>query len=322
MKKIIVIPDDYTHASAQLIDENDYPDFQIKTLGDLSQAENADAILAQAEALILIRERTIIDDAFLRRTPNLKLISQTGKVARNIDIEACTRAGVSIVEGSGSPIAPAELTWLLIMAAKRRLIQSVKGMQQGLWQTAIGQTVHGLKLGIIGYGKIGKRVAQFAKAFALDVEILGSERAQKEAQQDGFSIAKSRAEFFQSCDIVSVHLRLVKETEALIKFSDLIQMKKDALLVNISRAELLENGALFGALEQGFLGQVALDVYENEPVYDPHHPLIQHPKVLCTPHIGYAEQETYKFYFEQTMQNLEKYFAGDDSHVINHVKRV
>lgn len=313
----IVIPDDYQLATQQLDFLQQNEKFQCLALGDLSKDSMADHQLSSAEALILIRERTVIDEAFLRRTPKLKLISQTGKLARNVDIDACTRAGVAIVEGTGSPVAPAELTWLLIMASRRKLVSSVNAMEQGHWQTEIGSAVNNQVIGILGYGKIGKRIASYAAVFGMQVQVWGSLRAQEEARTDGWRVPESREQFFATSDVLTVHQRLVAATEGNITPADLALMKKDALFVNTSRAELVAEGALLNALKQGRPGFAALDVYEEEPLYHTQHPYLLMPNVLCTPHLGYVEKASYELYFRTAFDNVVRYFEGDSSQVIN-----
>lgn len=313
----VLIPDDYQLATTSLnfLQSNDK--YSCVSVGDLSKTPHVENQLATAQALILIRERTVIDDAFLRRTPNLKLISQTGKLARNVDIDACTRAGVAIVEGIGSPVAPAELTWLLIMASRRKLISSVDAMKKGLWQTEMGSAVNNQLIGILGYGKIGKKIANYAQAFGMRVQIWGSERAQEEARAVGLHVPENREQFFSTSDIITVHQRLVAQTEGNITLSDLSKMKGDALFVNTSRAELVSDGALYEALRQGRPGYAALDVYEQEPVYDTDNPFLHMPNVLCTPHLGYVEKAGYELYFKAAFENVVRFFEGDTTHVIN-----
>lgn len=313
----VLIPDDYQLATTSLnfLQSNDK--YSCVSVGDLSKTPHIENQLATAQALILIRERTVIDDAFLRRTPNLKLISQTGRLARNVDIDACTRAGVAIVEGIGSPVAPAELTWLLIMASRRKLISSVDAMKKGLWQTEMGSAVNNQLIGILGYGKIGKKIANYAQAFGMRVQIWGSERAQEEARAVGLHVPENREQFFSTSDILTVHQRLVAQTEGNITLSDLSKMKGDALFVNTSRAELVSDGALYEALRQGRPGYAALDVYEQEPVYDTDNPFLHMPNVLCTPHLGYVEKAGYELYFKAAFENVVRFFEGDTTHVIN-----
>ncbi|PXW15834.1 D-2-hydroxyacid dehydrogenase family protein [Pantoea sp. JKS000250] len=313
----IVIPDDYQFATQKLDFLHSNNNFHCAALGDLSRDPMADAQLSLAEALILIRERTVIDEAFLRRTPHLKLISQTGKLARNVDIDACTRAGVALVEGSGSPVAPAELTWLLIMVSCRKFVSSVNAMAEGHWQTETGSAVHNQVIGILGYGKIGKRLASYAAVFGMQVQVWGSLRAQEEARADGWTVPESREQFFATSDVLTVHQRLVAATQGNITPADLALMKTDALFVNTSRAELVYDGALQNALTQGRPGFAALDVYEEEPLYNTRHPYLQMPNVLCTPHLGYVEKASYALYFRTAFDNVVRYFSGDRSHVIN-----
>jgi D-3-phosphoglycerate dehydrogenase len=313
----LVIPDDYQYASRQHAALFQHDAIHTTVLGDLQRDPHAASALAQADALLLIRERTVVDAAFLAAHPRLRLISQTGKVARNIDIDACSRAGVAVVEGSGSPIAPAELTWLLMMAARRQFVPAVNSLYAGQWQRNIGQAMHGAVLGILGFGKIGKRLAGYGHAFGMQVVVWGSERARNEAVALGYRAADNRAAFFADCDIITVHQRLVPATAANISASDLARMKPSALFVNTSRAELVADGALLTALRAGRPGYAALDVYENEPLYDPQHPLLQLPNVLCSPHLGYVEQASYALYLQGAFENIVRYLAGERSHVLN-----
>lgn len=313
----ILIPDDYQAATQTLDYLHNTPGFTTRIMGDLERSANVDEALSNADALILIRERTVVDAAFLRRTPNLKLISQTGKIAPHIDIDACTEAGVAVVEGVGSPVAPAELTWLLIMAAQRQFVPAVNAMVAGHWQVNIGRAVAGQTLGILGFGKIGKRIARYAQAFDMKVQVWGSPRAQHEAQDLGLSVPASRTEFFASSDIVTVHQRLVPKTKGNVTYADLTAMKPTALFVNTSRAELVEPEALLRALDNGTPGFAALDVFEQEPIYDPNHPLLKRPNVLCSPHLGYVEQAGYDLYVRTAFDNVVKFFAGEREHVLN-----
>jgi D-3-phosphoglycerate dehydrogenase / 2-oxoglutarate reductase len=315
----IVIPDDYQFATKNLVCLDLLNSHEVNILGNIHQDPNAQATLAEAECLVLIRERTKIDEAFLRQTPRLKLISQTGKIARHLDLDACTRAGVAVVEGTGSPIAPAELTWALIMAARRKLVAAVVDMQQGRWQTNIGQALYGQTLGVWGYGKIGRLVAGYGRAFGMQVQIRGRETSRQAAEADGYKFCATKEEFFESSDIVTLHLRLVNETDGLIGAEDLARMKPSALFVNTSRAELVARGALETALQQGRPGYAALDVFMEEPIYDTGHPLLGLPNVVCTPHLGYVEQNGYELYFRKAFENVVDFFAGNHTMVLNPV---
>ncbi|PHM39729.1 D-3-phosphoglycerate dehydrogenase [Xenorhabdus mauleonii] len=314
---LVIIPDDYQKATKQIQALYQNSDFEVVCLGDLNSDPKAEALLSKADALILIRERTLIDEKFLSKAPNLKLISQTGKVAYNIDLALCKQRGIAVVEGSGSPVAAAELTWLLIQSSIRRFTPSVEAMKKGQWQTEFGDTVAGKTLGIVGYGKIGQLVAKYAQAFDMKVQVWGSERAQNQARQEGLLVPDSREAFFQTSDAITVHQRLVKETTGNITFSDLTHMKPTAVFINTARSGLVEKGALEKALDLGTPGFAALDVFDSEPIWDTEHPLLKRDNVLCSPHIGYVTKSCYDIYFESAFKNVEKYFSGDESHVIN-----
>lgn len=272
--------------------------------------------LADFDALVLIRERTRFTRALLQRLPKLKVISQTGKVSGHIDLDAANEFGIQILEGSGDPTAPAELTWALIMAASRKLTGYSQLLQQGLWQTAatqpeyngLGRVLKGRTLGIWGYGKIGRLVASYGRAFGMQVVIWGRPASLQLAQQDGYQIANDKADFFQRSDVLSLHLRLNEATQGIVDAADLALMKTDALIVNTSRAELIAEGALLAALDTGHPGFAAIDVFEQEPVL-PNHPLLQKANVLATPHLGYVEQDSYELYLGQAFANLNRYAA-------------
>jgi D-3-phosphoglycerate dehydrogenase len=303
-----VIPDDYQYATRGFDFLNTNAHIQTHALGDLFKDPESDRVLASADVLLLIRERTVIDEAFLARTPKLKLISQTGKISRNIDLSACEKRGITVVEGFGDPIAPAEWAWLLIMAARRHFVAAVNGMAQGHWQSNIGQSMASQTLGILGFGKTGKRLLHYATAFDMKVQIWGSERAQAEAKALGIGVPASREQFFATSDIVTVHQRLVPETEGNISFQDLSAMHSNAVFCNTSRAELVEQDALVRALMGGKPGWAAIDVYDQEPIYDVHHPLLSLSNVLCSPHMGYVETHSFNLYLNTAFDNILTFY--------------
>ncbi|KGS20071.1 D-isomer specific 2-hydroxyacid dehydrogenase, NAD binding domain protein [Burkholderia pseudomallei TSV5] len=284
--------------------------------------------LAEVEALVLIRERTHITSQLLGKLPHLRMISQTGRVSTHIDLEACTERGIAVLEGTGSPTAPAELTWALIMAAQRRIPQYVANLKQGAWQQSglktsamppnfgLGQVLRGQTLGIWGYGKVGRLVAGYGKAFGMNVLIWGREHSLEAARADGFEAAESREAFFEQADVLSLHLRLHDDTRGIVKLDDLLRMKPTSLLVNTSRAELLEENALVSALARNRPGMVAIDVYESEPILQGYS-LLRMENVICTPHIGYVERESYELYFSAAFRNILAFDAGDLSSVAN-----
>ncbi|MFB4370299.1 MULTISPECIES: D-2-hydroxyacid dehydrogenase family protein [unclassified Pseudomonas] len=314
----IVIPDDYQNVIRTLDCFTTLADHRVSLYHDaVDDVQVLAKRFADADALVLTRERTRIDEALLARLQNLKLISQTGKVSNHLDVEACTRHGVAVMEGRGSPIAPAELTWALIMNARRQLFPAMQAMYAGQWQVNMGQRLAGQTLGIWGYGKIGQRLARYAQAFEMPVLVWGSEASRQAAVADGHQAALSREAFFASADVISLHLRLAAATRHLVTAADLALMKPSALLVNTSRAELIAPGALLEALNNGRPGFAALDVFEQEPLNDPDHPLLRHPGVLCTPHLGYVEREGYELYFGDAFANVRAFFAGEDCVLAN-----
>ncbi|MGI4862257.1 MAG: D-2-hydroxyacid dehydrogenase family protein [Janthinobacterium lividum] len=284
--------------------------------------------LADAEALVLIRERTRITAQLLDKLPRLKLIAQTGRVGAHIDLNACTERGVVVLEGKGSPTAPAELTWSLIMAAQRRLPQYVANLKQGAWQQSglraaamppnfgLGRVLRGQTLGIWGYGRIGSLVAGYGRAFGMNVLVWGREQSQSAARAHGYEVAASCADLFERSDVLTVHLRLAENTQGIITIADLARMKPDALFVNTSRAELVEENGLISALNRGRPGMVAVDVFETEPILQGHS-LLRMENAICTPHIGYVERESYELYFGSAFRNLLAYQQGDTASVAN-----
>ena len=280
--------------------------------------------LADFDALVLIRERTAISKQLVAKLPKLKLISQTGKVAGHIDVAAATAAGIAIAEGVGDPTAPAELTWALIMAAMRKLPQYAANLKKGAWQMAslqaqhngLGSVLKGKTLGIWGYGKIGRLVAGYGKAFGMQVLVWGRENSRAQAERDGCQVAPSKEAFFAAVDVLSLHLRLNDATRAIVTAADLALMKPSALLVNTSRAELIAAGALLAALQQGRPGFAALDVFEREPLA-PDAPLLRMENVLATPHLGYVEQNSYELYFRAAFENVVNFADGKPSGLLN-----
>jgi D-3-phosphoglycerate dehydrogenase len=275
--------------------------------------------LKDTEALVLIRERTQIRAPLLDRLPKLKLISQRSQYP-HIDIEACTRRGV-IVSSSMHPGTPswatAELTWGLILAAIRQILQQVAALKAGKWQIGVGSTLREKTLGIYGYGRIGSAVAAYGKAFGMKVVVWAREASLAKARADGCTAAPGKEAFFEECDVVSLHMRLVPATRGIVTADDLAHMKPTALMVNTSRAGLVAPGALVAALRAGRPGMAAVDVYEEEPVRDPHHPLLTMDNVVCTPHIGYVTREEYETQFAEIFDQIVAYAAGKPTNVVN-----
>jgi D-3-phosphoglycerate dehydrogenase / 2-oxoglutarate reductase len=275
--------------------------------------------LRDTEVLVLIRERTRILAPLLDRLDTLKLISQRS-VYPHIDIDACTRRGVVVSSNPhpGTPsYAAAELTWGLVLAAMRRIPQQMAALQAGRWQIGVGDSLREKTLGIYGYGRIGSVVAGYGRAFGMNVLIWAREASLMRARADGYAAADSKDAFFEQCDVVSLHMRLVDATRGIVTAADLARMKPTALLVNTSRAPLIEAGALVKALQAGRPGMAAVDVYEEEPIVHGRHPLLAMANVICTPHIGYVTRDEYELQFADIFDQIVAYCAGTPINVVN-----
>jgi len=325
----IVILDDYQDAVRKLACAAKLEPFQakvytntVKGLGQLSVR------LKDADVIVLNRERTHMPRALIEKLPKLKLVVQTGRIGAHIDVNACTERGIVVAEGTGSPVAPSELAWALIMAAARRLPQYIGNLKHGAWQQSglkssgmpanfcLGTTLKGRTLGIWGYGKIGQLVAGYGKAFGMRVLVWGREPSLERAVLDGFEVTSNRQELFEQSDVLSLHLRLAEETTGTVRLEDLSRMKPTALLVNISRAELIEPDALLSALNRGRPGMAAIDVYESEPILQGH-ALLRLENCICTPHIGYVEQDSYELYFGAAFDNVVNFIKGRPTNIVN-----
>ena len=325
----IIILDDYQDAvrkleCAQLLEPFNAKVFTntVKGVGQLSVR------LRDADIVVLIRERSQITRQLLDKLPRLKLIAQTGKVGAHIDLQACSDHGIAVAEGIGSPVAPAELTWALIMAAMRRLPQYIANLKHGAWQQSgfkaaympvnfgLGSVLRGRVLGIWGYGRIGQLVARYGQAFGMQVCVWGSAASRQRAVADGVRAASSKEEFFASCDVLSVLLRLTETTRACVTAEDLGRMKPTSLFVNTSRAELVEPDALVSALQAGRPGLAAVDVFESEPILQGH-ALLRLENCICTPHLGYVEQDSYELYFRAAFENVVNFIQGRPTNIVN-----
>lgn len=325
----IVILDDYQDAVRKLACARLLEPFNTKVFNNTVKGVGQLSVrLRDADVIVLIRERTTITRQLLEKLPRLKLIAQTGKAGSHIDVDACTTHGVAIAEGVGSPIAPAELAWALIMAAMRRLPQYISNLKHGAWQQSgfksssmptnfgLGSVLYGRTLGVWGYGRTGRLLASYGKAFGMNVWVWGSEASRQLAQADGLVAAPSREVFFAESDVLSLHLRLVDKTRGIVTSEDLALMKPTALFVNTSRAELVQTDALPSALTQGRPGLAAVDVFESEPILQGH-ALLRLENCICTPHLGYVEQDSYELYFRAAFENVVNFIAGQPTHILN-----
>lgn len=325
----IVILDDYQDAVRKLACSAKLEAYQakvytntVKGLGQLSVR------LKDADVIVLNRERTHMPRALIEKLPKLKLIAQTGRVGSHLDVTACTERGIAVAEGTGSPVAPAELTWALVMAATRRLPQYIGNLKHGAWQQSglkssampanfgLGTVLKGRTLGIWGFGRIGQLVAGYGKAFGMRILVWGRAPSRELAIQLGYEAAATRDTFFEESDVLSLHLRLNEQTQGIVRLEDLSRMKPTALLVNTSRAELIEHDALISALNRGRPGLGAVDVYESEPILQGH-ALLRLENCICTPHIGYVEQDSYEMYFSAAFDNVINFIKGRPTNIVN-----
>ena len=316
----VAILDDYHDTVRTLAVFEKLSQHDVRVFND--HVQDTDALAARlrdAEALVLIRERTEIRAPLLERLPKLQLISQRS-VYPHIDVDACTRLGI-VVSSDMHPGTPsystAELTWALILAAAREIPQNVAGLKAGKWQTGIGNTLRGKTLGIYGYGRIGGAVAQVGVAMGLRILVWAREASREKARADGYAVAPSKEAFFSDCDVLSLHMRLVDATRGIVTRAELARMKPTAIFVNTSRAGLVEPGALVAALKAGRPGKAAVDVYEREPITDASHPLLAMDNVVCTPHLGYVTRDEWELQFADIFDQILALAAGKPINVVN-----
>jgi D-3-phosphoglycerate dehydrogenase len=316
----IAILDDYFDTVRNLACFSKVAGHNVRIWND--HVQDTDALaerLKDTEVLVLIRERTQIRTPLLERLPRLKLISQRS-VFPHIDIATCTKLGVIVSSNlhAGVPsYAAAELTWGILLGAMHRIPQQMAALKAGQWQIGLGHGVRGKTLGIYGYGRIGKTVGGWGKAFGMRVWVWARPESRERARNEGWETAPSKEAFFADSDIITLHMRLVDVTRGIVTAGDLARMKPGALLVNTSRAGLIEPDALVNALRTGRPGMAAVDVYEHEPVLNGDHPLLKMDNVVCTPHIGYATFEELELHFSDIFDQILAYQAGNPINVVN-----
>lgn len=325
----IVILDDYQDAVRKLACADKLEPYPAKVFTNTVKGVGQLSIrLRDADILVLIRERTQVTRQLIEKLPRLKLIVQTGKVGPHVDVAACTERGIAVAEGVGSPVSTAELTWALIMASMRRIPQYVSNLKHGAWQQSglkssampsnfgVGMVLRGKTLGIWSFGRIGEIVAGYGRAFGMRVIVWGSEEARSRAAASGYEVAASRDALFEQSDVLSLHLRLSPSSQGCVTLEDLSRMKPTSLLVNTSRAELIEPEALLTALNKGRPGLAAVDVFESEPILQGH-ALLRLENCICTPHIGYVEQDSYEMYFSSAFDNVVNFIKGTPTNIVN-----
>jgi len=315
----IVIPDDYQDCLHTLDCYAAFAGHEVvryrEPARDLAQFAE---MLRDADAVVAVRERSEFPRALLEQLPRLKLISQVGRSAHTIDLVACNELGITVCAGTqASPVAPAEMTWALILSTRRNVVLEAERMRRGEWPATLSHRLSGSTLGIFGLGTIGQLVARVGPAFGMRVLVWGREGSRAIAERLGYEFAASREAFFEQSDVLSLHVRLSAQTRGIVTAADLARMKPTALLVNTSRAQLIEGGALEAGLRAGRPGYAAVDVYEQEPVTGGDHPLLKMPNVVCMPHLAWADRETFELYFGEAFRSVADYFAGRKVNVVN-----
>jgi D-3-phosphoglycerate dehydrogenase len=271
-----------------------------------------------ADIIVVVRERITIDEELLKSLPKLKLVALVGRNSKFIDYAACTKYGVAVTHGEASShLAPAECALALMLAARRNIVLEAARMKAGLFPITLSHRLNGSTLGIYGLGEIGEVVAKAAQGLGMHILVWGREGSFDRAKKLGFEVAKSREDFFSRSDVISIHLRYNKDTFGMVKLADLMMMKPTALLVNTARAELIESGALEKALESGRPGYAAVDVYENEPILNGDHPLLKMDNVVCLPHLGWADHDTFELYFGEAFDQVDRFLKGQPLRLVN-----
>lgn len=318
----IVILDDYQDAVRKLACFGKLTSFNTKIYTNVIKGnEQLIFRLKDADILILNHGRTCITAPILEKLPKLKLIVQIGYVGPHIDLQACARLDIAVVEGGESSNAAAEFTWALIMSAVRRLPQYVSTLKHGGWQQsglkraslppnfALASRLAGKTLGIWGFGIIGSQIAYYGKVFGMHVLVWGSQSSRAKATEAGYQVAKSRAELFQQSDVLSLHLRLTEENQQIIGLDDLLQMKTTSLFVNTANANLVNTESLVCALNRGTPGLAAIDVFDSEPILQGH-ALLRLENTICTPHIACIDQETLEAHYGAAFEHILEFIAG------------
>lgn len=316
---IIAIPDDYhnlvrTLDCIKLLDGHDvriYNDAAPPTAALLRNLEDA-------EIIVPIRERTLFTREIISQLPKLKLFSQTGRSCHHIDLDACNERGIAVAAGShASPYTVAEQTWAMILGSLREIPAETPLMKRGGWRNRFSTGLKGRTLGVFGLGTIGALVAATGASFGMRVLVWGRDSSLKAALSAGYETAANQDDLFAQSDVLTLMVRLTKDTRGIVTSAHLARMKPSALLVNTARAELIAAGALEAGLKQGRPGYAAVDVYENEPVLNGNHPLLALDNALCTAHSAWLERDTYELYFGEAFANAAAFAAGRELRLVN-----
>jgi len=315
----IIIPDEYQDAVERLacfsmLEGHDVTRYREPATSFEELVER----LRPADVIVAIRERVTFDRALIERLPNLKLIALVGRNATTIDYAACTEHGILVSRGeSNSPTSPAELTVALIMVSRRNIVIEAERMRRGEWPYTLSHRLRDSTLGIFGLGHIGSLVAEAGAGLGMKVLVWGQAHSAQRAAERGYAVAASKNALFEQSDVLSLHVRLRPDTRGIVGPDDLARMKPSALIVNTSRAELIQPGALLAALRAGRPGYAAVDVYEQEPIVNGEHPFLQMPNVICTPHLGWAEWDNFELYYAEAFEQIAAFAAGETMRLVN-----
>jgi len=316
---IIAIPDDYHNLVRSLDCIKLLTGHDVRIFNDAAPpAATLVKNLRDAEIIVPIRERTRFTREIIEQLPKLKLFSQTGRSCHHIDLSACNDRGIAVAAGShASPYTVAEQTWAMILGSLREIPRETALMKSGGWRNRFSTGLKGKTLGVFGLGTIGKLVAATAASFGMRVLVWGRDSSLTAARTAGYDTATSQNDLFEQSDVLTLMVRLSKDTRGVVAAAHLARMKPSALLVNTARAELIAPGALEAALKLGRPGFAAVDVYENEPVLQGNHPLLQLDNALCTAHSAWLERETYELYFGEAFANAAAFAAGRPTGLLN-----
>ncbi|CAI1519530.1 Glycerate dehydrogenase [Serratia quinivorans] len=312
MKLKCAILDDYQQVALSMADWSALGDrVEVFSIGQHFSDEAELAVhLQDCDILVIMRERTPITASLLARLPRLKLLITSGMRNASIDLAAAAQRGVIVCGTASGSAAPMELTWALLLGLAKHMVPESVGLRNnGPWQQAVGVTLQGKTLGLLGLGKIGSQMAVVAQAFGMRVLAWSQNLTAERAAEVGGTLAASKQALFEQSDFVSIHLVLSERSRGLVGRPELQAMKKTAYLINTSRAAIVDRSALIDALQQGQIAGAGLDVFEVEPL--PSDDIFrQLPNVLATPHLGYVADSNYQIYFREAIENIEAFIAG------------
>ena len=318
MVRIAVI-DDYQNIASTLAEWDSLPEgSQVDFYQDhLTDKDALVERLQPYDIIQLMRERTEFSAELLDALPNLKMLSGTGGAYYNsIDIPHATERGILLTRTGGSAGGSVEeLTWALILGLTKRLREEDRETRLGFWQTSLSPTLSGRTLGIIGLGRLGKRVAQVGQAFNMKLVAWSPWQTEERASESGAQLL-SREEFFSTSYVISIHIPLTAESRGLVTAADLAMMQPNAFLINTSRGPIVDETALVDALRNGAIGGAGLDVFDEEPL-PKDHPFLSLPNTLLTPHIGFVTEEGYQSFYRSALANIKAFLAGEPTNAIN-----